>query len=226
MKKSIIGGSDRDRIGAAVRAAETRSDGEIVTVIAPVSDAYHDVGLHYAIAAMLVLLALVAAFPLTFAGWATAALGGWDHALSTGEQLSLLLGAQILVFLAVRYGLAWMPLRVRLTPGATKSRRVRRQAITLFRASAEGRTLARTAILIYLSLAEHRAEIVADAAISSRVPPERWGEAMAALVSAARDGRIGDGMVEAVGLVGAILAEQLPKAQDNPNELPDRLIEL
>ena len=172
------------------------------------------------------LLSLVAAFPLTFAGWATAALGGWDHALSTGEQLSLLLGGQILVFLAVRYGLAWMPLRVRLTPGATKSRRVRRQAITLFRASAEGRTLARTAILIYLSLAEHRAEIVADAAISSRVPPERWGEAMAALVSAARDGRIGDGMVEAVGLVGAILAEQLPKAQDNPNELPDRLIEL
>lgn len=226
MRRVDISDAEHERISAAVRAAEIRSDGEIVTIIAPRSDAYHDVGLHYAIAAMLVLMALVAAFPATFSRWATDLLGGWDHALPLGIQLGLLLGGQIALFLLVRYALAWMPLRMALTPGATKWRRVRRQAIILFRSAAEGRTAGRTAILVYLSLAEHRAEIVADSTISARVPPERWGDAMAALVSSAHDGRIGDGMVEAVGMIGEILAEQVPKSEGNPNELPDRLIEL
>ncbi len=37
-----------------------------------------------------------------------------------------------------------------------------------------------TGVLIYLSLDEHRAEIVADKAIAYKVPAEVWGEAMAA----------------------------------------------
>ena len=49
---------------------------------------------------------------------------------------------------------------------------------------------------------------------------------MAALVTAVRDGRAGDGMVAAVTAIGAILAEHFPKTADNPNELPDRVIEL
>jgi len=150
----------------------------------------------------------------------------WDHALPLGIQLTLLLGAQILVFLIVRYALAWMPLRLALTPSATKWRRVRRQAVTLFRAAGEGRTAGRTTILIYLSLAERRAEIIGDEEINTRVAPERWGDAMAALVLAVHDGRTGDGMVEAIEMIGDILAEQFPKSAGNPNELPDRLIEL
>lgn len=221
-----ISEADHDRISAAVKAAEAASDAEIVTIIAERSDAYHDVGLHYAVAAMLCLLALVAAFPLWFADAATVWLGGWDHHLSTGLLLTLLLGAQIMLFLMVRYALAWMPLRMALTPGATKWRRVRRRAIALFRACAEGRTRGRTAILLYLSLAEHRAEIIGDEAINRAVAPERWGEAMAALVEHMRENEPGTGMVEAIGLIGTILAEHVPKSEGNPNELPDRLVEL
>lgn len=226
MARLDLSAADHDAISAAVRDAETQTDGEIVTVIAPQSDSYHDVGLHYAVAAMLILLSLVAAFPLSFSAFATDMLGGWDHALPLPIHLTLLLGAQIVVFLAVRYLLAWMPLRMALTPGATKERRVRRQAVTLFRACAEGRTAGRTGILLYLSVAEHRAEIIADAAITSRVAPERWGEAMAALVDELRAGKPTEGMTKAIALIGAILAEQLPKSVSNPNELPDRLIEL
>lgn len=226
MARFSLSEADHDRISAAVRAAEGATDGEIVTVIAPRSDAYHDVGLHYAVAAMLSLLALVAAFPGWFAGAAISLFGGWQHDLPAWRLLTLLLGAQILVFLLIRYALAWIPLRLFLTPRATKARRVRRQAVTIFRASAEGRTHASTAILLYLSLAEHRAEIVTDSAISSAVAPERWGDAMAALIRAVRDGRTADGMVDAIGMLGAILAEQRPLTSQNPNELPDRLIEL
>ena len=80
------------------------------------------------------------------------------------------------VFLAVRLVLAWTPARLALTPGATKARRVRRRALLLFRAGAEKRTKGSTGVLLYLSLAEHRAEIIADDAIHSRVPNETWGD--------------------------------------------------
>lgn len=226
MAKFSLSDADHDRISAAVRAAEAETDGEIVTVIAPQSDSYHDVGLHYAVAGMLALLALVAAFPGWFSDQAVALFGGWQHDLPAWRLLTLLLAAQILIFLLIRYTLAWMPLRLAMTPSATKTRRVRRQAVTLFRATAEERTRASTAILLYLSIAEHRAEIICDSAINQSVAPERWGDAMAALIHAVREGRTADGMTEAISMLGAILAEQRPKTGANPNELPDRLIEL
>ena len=226
MAKFALSDADHERISAAVRAAEADTDGEIVTVIAPQSDSYHDVGLHYAVAGMLTLLALVAAFPGWFGDQAVALFGGWQHDLPAWRLLTLLLGAQILIFLVIRYALAWMPLRLVLTPSTTKTRRVRRQAVTLFRATAEGRTRVNTAILLYLSIAEHRAEIICDSAINQSVAPERWGDAMAALIHAVREGRTADGMAEAIAMLGVILAEQRPKTGANPNELPDRLIEL
>ena len=96
-------------------------------------------------------------------------------------------------FLFVRFALAWMPLRMALTPGRTKSRRVHRRAIELFRTGCELKTRGRTGVLLYLSLAEHRAEIVADKAIADQVAPEVWGEAMAALVDEVKAGRPGAG---------------------------------
>jgi putative membrane protein len=113
-----------------------------------------------------------------------------------------------------------------LTPAATKVRRVRRLAIKLFRAGTEQRTLSKTGVLLYLSLAERRAEIVADAAIHSKARQEEWGEAMAALVAALRDNRPGDGIVSAVQRIGVVLAAHFPHSGNDPNELPDRLIEL
>ncbi|MEO8723140.1 MAG: hypothetical protein ABI395_06390 [Sphingobium sp.] len=226
MGKFQLGQQDRARISAAVTQAEGLSDSEVVTIIAPQSDAYHDVGLHYAVLAIFLLLAATATFPAAFAGLAIDCFGGWEHHLSPSMLMTLLLGAMIALFLIVRYALAWVPLRLALTPKATKIRRVRRQAVAMFRACAQGRTRGRTAILIYLSLAEHRAEIVADAEISARVAPELWGDAMAVLIHHVRAGDPGEGMVQAIGQIGAILAQHIPKSVDNPDELPNAVIEL
>jgi putative membrane protein len=119
-----------------------------------------------------------------------------------------------------------MPLRLALTPGATKTRRVRRRAIMLFKAAAERRTSGRTGILIYLSMGEHRAEIVGDEAITAVTTPETWGEAMAALVSEVKQDRPADGIIAAIGLIGAVLAEHFPRDAADKNEIPDKLIEL
>jgi putative membrane protein len=119
-----------------------------------------------------------------------------------------------------------MPLRLALTPAATKTRRVRRRAIAIFKAGAERRTVGRTGILIYLSMGEHRAEIVADEAIVKVTEPETWGEAMAALVTEVKAGRPADGMVAAIEQVGEVLATHFPRSAEDTNEIPDKLIEL
>ena len=114
--------------------------------------------------------------------WFDTLFGGWRPEPSLRELLTLLLVLSVAKFSIVLLALRWMPLRLALTPAATKTRRVRRRAIKIFKAAAERRTLGRTGILIYLSLGEHRAEIVADEAITAVTTPERWGEAMAALL--------------------------------------------
>jgi putative membrane protein len=218
--------ADRARISEAVTAAEADTDGEIVTIIAHRSDSYHDVALHWAIAVAFLVASAFAAFPDFYRGLILRLTGGWEHELSERALFGWLFAAMIVKFLAVRYILAWRPLRMALAPATTKARRVRRRAVLLFRTAAEARTRARTGVLIYLSMDEHRAEIVADAAINDKVSPETWGEAMAALVREIRAGRPAEGMAEAIRRVGVVLAAHFPRSADDSNELPDRVIEL
>lgn len=211
---------------AAVARAEQGTDGEIVTIVTERSDSYHDAALHYAIAAMLLVVALFALDPVAIERWLGTFGNGWDNETDSRWLILALLIAESVVFLLVRFLLAAMPLRIALVPRATRARRVRRRAIQYFKVGAERRTAARIGILLYLSRDERMAEIVADEAIHKAVPPERWGDAMAALVDETRAGRPGAGMAAAVERIGAILSENFPKTEADINELPDRLIEL
>ena len=216
---------DHALVSAAIAAAEAGSDGEIVAIASDQSDAYHDVGLHYAALVAFATLALFAAVPGLLMWWHDV-FTGWSTEPSLRETLTWVLMLTLAKFLVVLFAMKWRPLRMALTPGATKTRRVRRRAIMLFRTGAERRTVGRTGILIYLSLAEHRAEIVADEAITSVTTAETWGEAMAALLAEVKAGRPGEGIAAAVALIGAVLAEHFPKSASDTNEIPDKLIEL
>ncbi|HEX6376307.1 MAG TPA: hypothetical protein VFZ91_11375 [Allosphingosinicella sp.] len=223
---AILSEADHLRVTEAVAKAERASDGEIVTIVAPRSDAYHDVALHYAVLAMLLVPTAAGLVPQAWIDWGLSQMFGWNAALSLRLLMLLILVKMVALFLIVRFALNWMKLRMALTPASTKTRRVRRRAVELFRAGTEKRTKGRTGILLYLSLLEHRAEIVADEAIHSKVDADVWGEAMAALIDEVKVGRIGEGMARAVEKIGEVLVRCLPPTLDNPNELPDRLIEL
>jgi putative membrane protein len=218
--------ADHAQVTAAVAAAEARTSGEIVTVVARRSDAYHDVALHWTVLAMLLVLALLAAWPGPIEAIHALLGDPWAAAIPLREALTIVLVLMAATFLVARVALAWTPLRLALTPGATRTRRVRARAMTVFRTSAEKRTIGATGVLLYLSLDEHRAELIADAAIHGRVAPEVWGDAMAALIAEVRAGRPGAGMAAAVAAIGVVLAEHFPRASADTNELPDRLIEL
>jgi len=218
--------ADHQKVTAAIAAAEATTDGEIVAVATPLSDSYHDVALHWAVAMMILVLAWAAWRPDWLLWWFGAFFGGWRPEPTLGELLTFLMVLAVLKFTVVLLILKWMSLRLALTPASTKARRVRRRAIALFKAAAERRTENRAGILIYLSMGERRAEIVADEAITKVTTPETWGEAMAVLLADVRDRRPGDGIAAAVQRIGFVLAEHFPKTSANPNEIPDKLIEL
>jgi uncharacterized membrane protein len=78
-------------------------------------------------------------------------------------------------------------------------------------------------VLIYLLLAEHAIEVVADRGLARAVPPETWQQLVAGMREAFRAGRLEDGLAQAVDRVDALLVAHFPLAADqaNPNELPD-----
>lgn len=218
--------ADSQKVSAAITAAEAGSNGEIVAVATPISDSYHDVALHWALVPLFAVLAWAAWSPTALTWWYNFLFGGWQPDPTMSELLTLLMFFAALKFIIALLILKWMPLRLALTPAATKHRRVRRRAITVFKAAAENRTAGRTGVLIYLSMAERRAEIVADEAILQVTDEHTWGEAMTALITEVRQGRAADGICAAIERVGVVLSEHFPRSADDMNEIPDKLIQL
>jgi putative membrane protein len=225
-KISHVSEADHQLVTAAVAEAEHHTSGEIVTIVTDLSDDYGDVALAWATAIAFLALSVVAFMPAFYLGLVDRFLGGWEHDWTAGEYLALVFLFMGLKWLGSWLVLKWMPLRLALTPKHIKMRRVRARAIDLFKVGTQSKTVGRTGVLLYLSMREHRAEIVADEAIASKVAPEVWGDAMLALIKHVREGRPGEGMAEAVRQMGLVLTEHFPKGSENPNELPDRLIEL
>ena len=223
---SHLSEADAQRVSAAVAQAEQHTAGEIVTILANRSDGYTDVALVWAAFAAFVELAALAIWPdFHLRTWDFLG-GGWVQEWSPGRIFWLAATLASLAFLLMLALQLLTPLKFALIPPPVKTNRVHEAAIRAFRIGAERRTHGRTGILIYLSMREHRAEIVADEAIASKVSPEVWGEAMDAMLAELKQGRVADGMIAAVERVGVVLAQHFPIHEGDVNELPDRLIEV
>ncbi len=218
--------ADRARVSAAITQAEGHTSGEIVPILAENSDAYADVALWWSAAVALLALCALAWAPQFYLGLIDRVLGAWNADWSPAQLFALAAGVAAVKFAATWLLLLWRPLRLALTPGWVKHTRVRARAMAAFRMAADQRTTGSTAVLVYLSRAERRAEIVAEAGIAAKVAPSVWGEAMHALLAPVKAGRPADGLIDAVALVGQVLAEHFPRDAHGANELPDRLIEL
>jgi putative membrane protein len=199
--------ADRARIAAAIAAAERRTSGELVDVVAAAADDYRYVSLLWpALAALLLPALLLTAFP---------ALDAW-----------LLYLAQSALFVALALLCQLPRLRMALVPAAIKRQRAGRLAREQFFAQGLHRTQGRTGVLIFVAVAEHHVEIIADRGIDSVVPPGTRDEAVARVVERVRGGEVAEGFLATIALVGERLAEHFPGSADDPDELPNRLIEI
>ena len=216
----------RKIVSDAVGEAEQTTSGEILTVLADRSDGYTDVALWWAIGASFTAMSLFAAIPQPFLDFWDRLIGGWGHEWSIGELASMTIALGLITFVTVLLVQMWQPLKFLLVPNPVKTTRVHEQAIKHFKVGAERRTHGRTGILIYFSMSEHRAEIVADQPIAEKVSAEVWGEAMGDMLAEIKAGRIAEGMAIGVRDVGFVLSQHFPRGDEDDNELPDRLIEV
>ena len=216
--------ADHTVVSDAVKQAEAATSGEIVPVIADRSDGYTDVVLVWAAAAAFTAMSVFALFPAFFLDKIDLLTGGWNAQHTPGDIVAWAVGLGLVKFLAVWALLSWDPLRFAFVPTPIRTMRVRDAAVRHFKVGAEQRTHGRTGVLLYLSMREHRAEIVADESIALKVPAEVWGEAMADMLVEIRKGEVGAGIAAGVRDVGVVLSEHFPRGAHDENELPDRLI--
>lgn len=226
VRKAYLNEDGHRRISEAVARAENESAGEIVTVLADRSDGYTDVALAWAAFLTLLVLAALAIFPEFSLDTVARLQGGWVHQWTYREVFSI-----AAVVAAIVFGLAMLLQRIPalqffMIPPPIKAKRVHDRALRAFRLGTEQRTTGHTGILIYLSMREHHAEVLADTGIASKVDGAVWAEALEAMLVHVREGDIAEGMCAAVDKVGLVLATHVPRMNDDVNELPDRLIEV
>ena len=198
-----ISAEDRERIATAIRTAEAKTSGEIVCVLAESS---------VTTTALPVFLAAVAALALPW-------LLVWLTALPVYRILSL----QIVVFVVLTGLLCWPPVHVSLMLRRTRRAIAHRAAMEQFRIRGLAGKGGRTGVLIFVSLAERYARIIAGDGISAHVPQSHWQAAIDALIAHMRDGRVADGFVVAIELCGNELAKNCPRTETSRGELPDRI---
>jgi putative membrane protein len=202
----MISDFDKQRIVEAIRAAEEKTAGEIFCVVARACGDYQLVPIAWAAGiALAVPIALIHLTP-------------WPAA-----TIYLL---QLAAFVVVAVVLSLPEIRFRIVPKSRLWGRAHAEAMHQFFAHGIHLTEQRTGVLIFASIAERYAEIVADSGINNRVSPDVWGGAMSAMISSIRDGRPGDGFVSAVEMCGAQLARHFPPGTLNPDELPNRVVEI
>ena len=195
---------DRDAVAEAVAQAERSTSGEIVVVIDRAAGSYRSVPL-----VMALTLALFVPWPLL----------GLTATSAPRIFLIQLVSAAILIAALLWYGRGG-----RFVPGFVKRRRAHDVALRVFTARGLTRTQGRTGVLLYVALQERYAEILADSGIDGKVDDEAWRGIVARLLDAAREDRLRDGLIEAVGAVGRVLAQHAPPVPGDVDELPNKVV--
>jgi putative membrane protein len=193
---------DHAAIATAIREAEKHTCGQIICVLTHASSAYAHVPILWSS-----LLALFTPWPLIyFTQWSV-------------QRIFL---AQLIVFLVAAVAFSWAPLRILLVPRAVQRARAHRAALEQFVLRGISRTRNRCGVLIFVSLAEHYARIIADEGVAQKVHASEWQATIDVLTTHIGEGRIAAGLITAIERCGAVLARHAPP-DGSANELPDRL---
>jgi putative membrane protein len=203
---ALFSDSERERIASAISDAESRTRGEIVAVVAAESDSYIFIGLTWA-----AMAALFAPLPLL---------------LATVWPFEYIYIAQLLTFLVLALLVQWRPLRLAIVPGPVKRAYAHRKAMEQFLAQNLHTTRDRTGVLIFVSIAEHYAEVIADEGIYRKAPRDCWNDIVRHLTGHIGSGDATTGFLLAIDACGRLLAEHFPRGRRDSNELPNHLIVL
>jgi uncharacterized membrane protein len=98
----------------------------------------------------------------------------------------------------------------------------RQRALQLFGQFGVWDTAHNNGVLIYVLMADHVVEIIADRGIAARVPQSEWQAVCRQMEQHYRAGRFGEGSVAGIRGVGALLGRHFPGKKQSDNELPNQ----
>jgi putative membrane protein len=201
----------RERVRASVHTAEKRTRGQIVPMVVRRSASVGHVP--KLLTALILSLCYV-----TRRGFSAAWLP-WGHgpwlALGVDIAVALILGhvlarfawvRRLLVSRADRHHAAWM-----------------RAEVAFYRHGID-KTKGGTGVLLFMSVEDRQAVVLADKAIAAKVPREVWDEICQMLLRGARQGDIANGYQAAIQRSASVLEKHFPAKGKHPNELPDKLV--
>ena len=204
---AFIGEQDRQRIRAAIEAAELRTRGEFVTVIAREADDYLYIPMLWA---ALIALCIPVLIPFLKQPWLIA------HTYTV----------QITGFVLIALLFRLPTIKHRLIPKAVQHQRAHFVALEQFLLQNLHATQEGTGVLLFVSVAEHYVEIIADKGINDHVSSGSWDSLVSDFVAHVRRGHVADGFVQAIEGCGDLLEAHFPATGGDRNELPNNLVEI
>lgn len=206
---------DEDRIREAVQRAEERTSGEIVPVVVPRSADYEVATWRGAVGAALLALVCVLFILELYDGWGL----GWLHT-PRGVVVATLASGSIGALLATYVP----PLQRMLAGSDLLDETVHRRALQFFVEEEVFLTRDRTGILIYVSLHEHRIEVLGDTGINDLVRSDDWEEVVGRIREGIRNDELTDGLVDGIDMCGRLLERRGVNVGPDPeNQLSNTL---
>jgi putative membrane protein len=185
-----ISGEEASRVEAALRAIQARTGGQIVCVLARASSTYETLPLVWS-----ALLALIAPWPLI---------------AFTDISIERIYIVQLAIFLAGLALLSRPRLRPFLTPGRVRRANAHHAALEQFALRGLAHGAERNGVLIYVSLAERYARIIADEGAARVIPESHWRAIVDRLLDDMRAGAPAEALIEAAKRCGDLLSRHFP----------------
>jgi putative membrane protein len=201
----IISEQDKRHISDALKAFERQSSAEIVTVITRRSDDYLFI-------------------PLLWAALGALAVPAVVMALGLALPLLQLYGVQLLVFLLLILLGRFDRLTMALIPPSVKKIRAANAARRHFIALQLHTTKKRSAVMLFVSEAEHYVEILTDIEVAKKIPDSAWEEIVQNFITLVRAGETARGYLETIERSSRLLIPHFPYDHEETDELPDHLI--
>ncbi len=213
--KSALTEADLARIKEAVAKAERTTSGEIVPYIVRRSGRYEVAVWRTAAIAALAAFTVLTLLALLYRGWSA-------HWWQDARFQTLVIAAAG----AAAGGLvALVPWCRRLIAGKERMMmQVHRRAMAAFVEKEVFATRDRSGILLFVSLTEHRIEVVGDAGINAHVNRGEWAQVVRVIRDGIKTQTLADGLVEGITLCGELLHQSgLEIRPDDTNELSDEV---
>jgi len=198
--------AEKELIRRAVADAETRSTGEIATMVVPESDRYREAE---QLGALLVA-GLVAVIAVVFL-----------HHVTIWTYIPLVC---LLYFPILALFRRFPRLKLPFAGPRRQAEAVRDRALRAFYEKGLHRTREETGVLIFISTLERKVWILGDRGINERIPAGSWQTLAGELAAGIRAGRAADALCGVIAACGGVLAGHFPRRADDRNELPDEVL--